>query len=173
MSRIAFAPALLSLVLILCLALPAAAGETPGAASIFLVRHAEKVNDSDDPELSEAGKARTRALAHTLKDARIERVYSTDYRRTRDTANLLAAMLELPVELYDPLDLAGLADSLRQSGQNSLVVGHSNTTPDLVELLGGDPGSEIDEESEYDRLYIVTIEAGGGTSSVLLRYGAE
>lgn len=173
MSRTAFAPVLSSLVLMLCLSLPAATRAEPGAAMFFLVRHAEKVDDSEDPELSEAGKQRATALAHTLKDAGIERVYSTDYRRTRDTASLLAALLELPMEIYDPLELSALADLLRQSGQNSLVVGHSNTTPELAALLGGDPGPEIDEESEYDRLYLVTIETSGEANSVLLRYGAN
>jgi phosphohistidine phosphatase SixA len=173
MSRTAFAPVLSSLLLMLCLALPTATRAEPGAATFFLVRHAEKVDDSDDPELAEAGKQRASVLARTLKDAGIERVYSSDYRRTRDTASLLAVLLELPVEIYDPLELPALADMLRQSGQNSLIVGHSNTTPELAALLGGDPGPEIDEESEYDRLYIVTIETSGEASSVLLRYGTN
>jgi broad specificity phosphatase PhoE len=173
MNRTAFAPVLFSLFLMLCLALPTAVRAEPGAAMLFLVRHAEKVDNSEDPELSEAGKQRAAALAHTLKDAGIERVYSTNYRRTRDTASLLAVLLELPVEIYDPLELPALADLLRQSGKNSLVVGHSDTTPELAALLGGDPGPEIDEESEYDRLYLVTIEASGDANSVLLRYGAN
>jgi broad specificity phosphatase PhoE len=173
MKRFTFAPALSSLVLMLCMVIPAVTQAAPGAASIFLVRHAEKVDASDDPGLSEAGQERARALAHTLKDAGIERVYTTDYRRTRDTANPFAARLALPVELYDPMVLAALADSLRQAGQNVLVVGHSDTTPELVDLLGGDPGPEIDEKSEYDRLYIVTIEPGGKGRSLLLRYGAN
>ena len=42
------------------------------------------------------------------------------------------------------------------------MVGHSNTTPALVEALGGDPGSPI-ESLEYDRLYMVTFEGGVGT----------
>jgi hypothetical protein len=51
------------------------------------------------------------------------------------------------------------------------VVGHSNTTPAAVELLGGEPGAEIDEADEYDRLYILTIATSGEVSTVVLRYG--
>jgi len=173
MSRTAIAPVFSSLFLMLCLAFPAATRAEPGAATIFLVRHAEKVNASEDPKLSRAGKRRARALADLLEDAGIERIYSSDYRRCRDTANPLAARLEIPVELYDPHELASLAKKLKQTGENSLVVGHSNTTPELAAQLGGDPGPEIDEKSEYDRLYIVTLGANGEASSVLLRYGAR
>jgi hypothetical protein len=52
------------------------------------------------------------------------------------------------------------------------VVGHSNTTTELVTLLGGEPGTEIEESSEYDRLYILTINPSGVTT-LLLRYGSE
>jgi len=160
-----------SLLLMLGMVLPPPANAEPTAAAIFLVRHAEKVEDSEDPELSGDGHQRAQALAYALKDAGIEQIYSTDYRRTRDTANPIAVLLQAPVEFYDPLELATLADRLRQSGQNALVVGHSNTTPELVALLGGDPGTEIDEESEYDRLYVVTLGTDGEVISVLLRYG--
>jgi hypothetical protein len=64
----------------------------------------------------------------------------------------------------------GLAQSLKQDGKRFLVVGHSNTTTELVTLLGGDPGTEIEESSEYDRLYILTINASGVTT-LLIRYG--
>jgi len=99
MSRTAIAPVFSSLFLMLCLAFPAATRAEPGAATIFLVRHAEKVNASEDPRLSRAGKRRARALADLLEDAGIERIYSSDYRRCRDTANPLAARLEIPVFL--------------------------------------------------------------------------
>jgi hypothetical protein len=51
------------------------------------------------------------------------------------------------------------------------VVGHSDTTPELVGLLGGDPGAPIDEPTEYDRLYVVTLGPDGTVTTVLLRYG--
>ena len=54
-----------------------------------------------------------------------------------------------------------------------LVAGHSNTTPKLVELLGGNPGPPIDEKTEYDRLYVVVLGADGAVTTTLLRYGAR
>ena len=47
----------------------------------------------------------------------------------------------------------GAQPELTRDGLRHLVVGHSNTTPPLVELFGGDAGPPIDEASEYDRLY--------------------
>ena len=138
---------------------------------VFFVRHAEKVDASADPELSSEGAERAADLAAALRDAGIERIHSSDYIRTRDTAAPVAERLGLEVELYDPRDLPALAALLREAGGRHLVVGHSNTTPAAVELLGGEPGAEIVEATEYDRLYVVTIGPDGAVSTVLLRYG--
>lgn len=138
---------------------------------VFLVRHAEKVDASADPELSESGRVRADELAKVLRSAKIEQVHSTDYIRTRKTAAPFAASLELDVSFYDPRDLEGFADQLREAGGRHLVVGHSNTTPALVELLGGEAHGPIHEPSEYDRLYIVTIDQNGSANTVLMRYG--
>jgi phosphohistidine phosphatase SixA len=139
---------------------------------VFLVRHAEKTDLGEDPELSAAGHERSVALAAALRNSEIEYVHSSDYIRTRDTAAPMATDHGLEVELYDPRDLPALVERLRGSGGRHLVVGHSNTTPSMVELLGGSPGSPIDEKAEYDRLYIVTIGGDGVVSSVMLRYGS-
>ena len=140
---------------------------------VFLVRHAEKVNAGQDPGLSPQGHQRAAELAVLLRDSGIDHVHSSDFIRTRDTAGAVATTLGLrDVELYDPSDLPALKEQLTQNGGRHLVVGHSNTTPPLVGLLGGDPGAPIDEDSEYDRLYVVTIGDDGTVSTVLLRYGA-
>ncbi len=168
--------AIRSLLLGLCLILlpvavladAAASGEsaasTPSAASpeadatVWLVRHAEKVDLTAESGLTEQGSARACALAHLLRSAGIERIHSSDYRRTRDTAAPLAARLGLDIELYDPRQLEDIAALLRQGGVH-LVVGHSNTTPPLVRLLGG--AADAMEDGDYDRLYRVTLGAGG------------
>lgn len=162
-----------SIILVLgFIAFPTAELLAEGPSTIFLVRHAEKTEASDDPALSEAGKLRAHELARVLRDAGIQHIYSTDYTRTRDTAAPLAALLKLELELYDPRELAEFAAKLKCRGSRQLVIGHSNTTPELVALLGGDPGEEIDESGEYDRLYIVSIDASGVTS-LLIRYGSS
>ncbi len=138
---------------------------------VFLVRHAEKVDSDSDPGLSAAGRERVAVLVDILRDAEIEFVHSSDYNRTRESATPIADARALDVKLYDPRDLPALAKQLRSSGGRHLVVGHSNTTPELVRLLGGDPVSAIDDRSEYDRLYVVTVGKDGTATSVLLRYG--
>ena len=140
---------------------------------IYLVRHAEKqlADPTDkDPGLTERGRQRAAQLARVLRDGGINSIYSTDYRRTRQTAAPLAQRLQLPIANYDPANLPALAARLRASPGNALVVGHSNTTPQLVELLGGDSVSAIDEAREYDRLYILVLRDGVVTS-LLQRYG--
>lgn len=141
--------------------------------TVFIVRHAEKESAGRNPVLSEAGKRRATLLAQILRDAELTHVYSTDYNRTMMTAAATADAEGLQIKKYNPAKLTAFAKSLKQAGGRHLVVGHSNTTPALVKLLGGDPGLPIEEASEYDRLYVVTIGAAGDTTSVLLRYGAN
>lgn len=143
--------------------------ETPSMV-VFLVRHAEKVDHSRDADLSEEGYIRARDLALVLADAGIEQVHSSDFIRTRNTASPVADLYGLEIDLYDPSDLQALADELKTTGGRHLVVGHSNTTPSLVEILGGEAGPAIVEATEYDRLYILTI-GKEGVKTVLLRYG--
>ena len=149
---------------------PAPAPETPAPEEsvFFLVRHAEKADQSEDPPLTEWGHARARNLARLLKDAGVGAIHSSDFVRTRDTAAPLATSLGLEVALYDPNDLPGLVQTLTGSAGRVLVVGHSNTTPELAGLRGGEPGSPIPED-EYDRLYVLTRRPGIGTTTVVLR----
>jgi broad specificity phosphatase PhoE len=133
------------------------AAESP--ARILLVRHAETAGEGSDPGLSEAGRRRAERLADVLAGEGVERILSTDLRRTRETAAPLAARLGLDLETYDPRELPALAERLRAEGGVVLVVGHSNTTPALVHLLGGDPGEPIAHD-EHDRLYRVDLPSG-------------
>lgn len=138
---------------------------------VFLVRHAEKTTAPDDPELTPEGTERAIRLSKLLRDAKIDQVHTSDYRRTRDTAAPIAKVLRTDPKLYDPTDLPSLVKRLREEGGGHLVVGHSNTTTEMVKLLGADPGSDIDDPAEDHRLYIVTIGAKGRAQATLLRYG--
>lgn len=147
------------------------------ATVIYLVRHAEPTlpmyaDSSSDPQLNEAGRARAEALADTLAAEHLDRIFSTDYRRTRQTASPVAERSGLEVEIYDPRSLEAFASRLAATPGRHLVVGHSNTTPELVRLLGGDPGEPIDEEREFDRLYVMVLTPDGEVTSLQLRYGA-
>jgi len=140
-----------------------------GPVLVYLVRHAEKLDDSRDPPLNEAGKARAVELARVLGDAGITHVWSTDFARTRSTAAPTAEALGVAVQTYDPSKGREFVEELLHTPGRHLVVGHSNTTPALVKLLGGEPGGPI-SDTEYDRLYVVVLD-GQRVTTTLLRYG--
>src|SRR5690606_17033120 len=119
---------------------------------------------------SPEGRERARTLARLLADARLDAVHSTRYRRTQETAAPAAERLGLATAAYDPGGTEAFVAGLRARGGRHLVVGHSNTIPELVRALGGDPGAPIDED-EYDRLYVLTV-GRERTSTMLLRFGA-
>lgn len=142
-----------------------------GPVVVYLVRHAEKADDGTaDPPLTVAGKIRVRILKTLLTDVDLTQVHTTDWRRTLDTAQPIAEAAGLEPSVYDPADLAGLASAIRAMPGKHFVAGHSNTTPQLVEALGGEPGEPI-HDMEYDRLYIVTIPPGSAPLTTLLRFG--
>ena len=150
---------------------PVAVEAQSDAVVVYLVRHSERAEDgTNDPPISVAGQARSELVADLLQDAGITHIHTTDFKRTRSTGAPTARRTGVEMELYNPRDLAGFAGELRATPGRHLVLGHSNTTPQLVEALGGDPGSPI-EEMEYDRLYIVTV-TDAGASTVLLRFGS-
>jgi len=124
---------------LLACSLPAADDLPPvgGVQNVVLLRHAEKEAGVPDPGLTAAGHARAEFIAGWLGDPErhIEAIWSSDYRRTRETAQPLADRLGLEVRLYDPRDLPGLAARLRNQEFNAVVIGHSNTTPELASLL--------------------------------------
>jgi phosphohistidine phosphatase SixA len=125
-------------------------------STVFIVRHAEKVDDSKDAELSETGRARAETLANMLRDAKIGAIYATEFKRTQQTAAPLAKALGLTVTNLPAADQAALVAKLRASTANSLVVGHGNTIPDVIKALGISEPVNI-SESDYDNLFVVVL----------------
>jgi len=139
---------------------------------VILVRHAERADAGTaaakmagaDPDLSEAGKARAASLAALLKDAKISAIFTTEYKRTRDTAQPLAAATGITAAAINSKDAAGLIDNVKASPGNVLVVGHSNTLPEIIKALGiGEPVSIA--EDQFDNLFVVVR----GAKPALLR----
>ena len=122
--------------------------------SVYLVRHAEKGSDSKNPQLTECGKARAEQLATLLSQTNIEHIYSTHYQRTMQTAKPLADQQQLAIKNYNPRYLEQLSLKLQQQKANTLVVGHSNTTPELVTLLTKETIAPLSEK-DYQQLYQV------------------
>lgn len=139
----------------------AAEFETQAKKTIYLVRHAEKQIDvGDDPSLTDVGKDRALNLVGVLGSKNISAIYSTNYQRTMETAKPLSTALGIQIKFYDPDALESFAEQLQGTSGNALVVGHSNTTPMLSWLLGGEAYGDI-EESEYDRLYQLDLSNDG------------
>lgn len=120
--------------------------------SIYLVRHAEKQKNSDDPALTACGRLRAQHLATFLEQVPLKNIYSTKYNRTMATAQPTSQRKKIAIKNYSPKHLSQLAIRLKQLKQNSLIVGHSNTTPQLVELLS-DEKTKLLNESDYQALY--------------------
>lgn len=159
------------------LALAASVAPARAQTIVYLVRHAEPelpamgAQAARDPVLNMAGRERAHALVHVLRQAGITDILSTDYHRTQETVAPLAEALGIEVRSYDPRALDELAGRLKATPGRYVVAGHSNTTPQLVAALGGDPGEPINESYEFDRLYQVVIGKDGSVTTTLLRYG--
>jgi broad specificity phosphatase PhoE len=164
----------LIIVLVMFIALPALAG-APRLTTVILARHAEKADTSADTELSAIGHARANELARVLAGTNVAAVYTTQFARTRQTGAPLAAALKLtPVAVEATKSYAkDLADRIRRDhvGQTVVVVGHSNTTIDVMKELGV-PNPPLIPEPQFDDLFVVTFIEGAAPSVVALRYGA-
>ncbi len=128
-------------------------------STVYFVRHAEKQSDgTKDPDLTPLGQTRARKLAHILSHANIDKIYSTDYKRTMNTAKPLAEKLGYKINSYDPRNPELLIAELKSNfTKNYLIVGHSNSTPNLINsILARNQYSQI-EESDYGNLYILKI----------------
>ena len=131
--------------------------------SIFLVRHAERADSvpgqpptmASDPDLSDVGRARSQALASVLKDAGITAIYTTEYKRTQQTAEPIAKALGVTSVVIKASETARLVKELAASKGNALVIGHSNTVPDVIKGLGVTTPQAI-KDDEFDNLFIVT-----------------
>ena len=126
-----------SLVFTLLALAACAATPEPAPPPTWVMRHLNTPAGERDPELTPEGQRAALVLANWFRDERPVAIYVSDYRRTRQTAAPLAARLGLTPILYDPADTPGLIARVRATAGPVLIVGHSNTVPDIVEQLGG------------------------------------
>jgi len=150
-----------------------APAQAQGARTIYLVRHADKVSDETDSPLSDAGRTRAKCLARTLEDAHVQEIFTSDLRRTQQTAAPLAEKLHLKpvaIPISRPDDLI---DAIRSSKAGSvLVVWHDATLPRILRALGAPEITPI-AHTEYDRFFVLTLVGEGKESKTgfaALRY---
>ncbi len=141
--------------------------------TIVFVRHGERLNTTDTTSLSPQGLQRAAALRHVLDSTNISTIFVTEKRRTQQTAQPTATAHTLtPIEIPEA-ETDRLVDSLRSRlGQTMLVVGHSNTVPQVIGLLGISPPPTIGG-TEFDKLFILSMRSQGGTRLTKLQYGAQ
>jgi broad specificity phosphatase PhoE len=162
------------LLLVITLSLPSFAQEpeiSEEASTFYFIRHAEK-NRSDkenkNPNLTQDGLFRAVKWSLVMKNMEFDAVYSTDYNRTKQTAQPTAEKNELGLTIYDPRNLDGKAFLEANKGKTVLIVGHSNTTPAFVNsVIGKEKYQGIDDNNNAN-LYIVTVTPSGEMSDVLL-----
>ncbi len=144
----------------------------PAWSTFILVRHAEKAGSERLSELTPAGTARAERLANMLSDAPVKAVYSTDYTRTKATAQPTATHHQLQLQLYMSDQLDSLAQALKAWHKEGVVLisGHSNTTPALANsFIGADKFKPIDD-ADYSQLYIITCREDQRCTATRLRY---
>jgi 2,3-bisphosphoglycerate-dependent phosphoglycerate mutase len=138
----------------------------------ILLRHAEKDTIQPgskamnaNPTLSKMGYKRAKKLVRTLKGYSIDSIFSTDFLRTTATVAPLAKKLHVPVSKYIHKTLSLFANQLLNvQNKTMVIVGHSNSTPALVNLLIKQENYQALDETIFSKIFIVRI--GNGKSTV-------
>ncbi len=137
----------------------------------YLIRHAEK-DRSDaterDPMLNDVGIQRAENWAKVFKDIPFDMVYSTNYNRTKATAQPIATSKEIELTMYDPNNMFDTKFQEATKGKTVLVVGHSNTTPAFANAILKEKKYENLPDDENGGLFIITICSDKSVSSQVL-----
>ncbi|PQB04043.1 SixA phosphatase family protein [Aureitalea marina] len=141
-----------------------------GATTYFLIRHAEK--DRSDPSnknpgLTKKGFFRADRWADLFSSTELDAIYSTDYDRTLMTASPTARKKELEIQLYDPSKLFSEEFQQATAGKTVLVVGHSNTTPAMVNAMIGENKYADMDDNDNGTLFVVTLMDGKSEVQIL------
>ena len=137
-----------------------------GNKTIVLVRHAEKAASTEmdktgDVDLSAEGRERAERLAQAIKKYKPHEIFSTDYKRTRQTAEPIAKLRGKEIQIYDPQKQADLIPKiLASTTDHYLIVGHSNTIPALANLLAKKDIFKQLQDAEYGVIWVIRIKKG-------------
>ena len=150
--------------------------QTFAQATVYVVRHAEKVRtdpDDKDPPLTCTGAERALVLAKALRSVKFSAIYATEYRRTQLTVEPTAKRMKIKTTLVKAKGTKKLATLLKERprGETVLVAAHSNTISSLLRALGVNESVSIKEE-DYDNLFVVVPAETGSPIFLRLHYGA-
>lgn len=129
-------------------------------SSFYLIRHAEKlrINKSErNPKLNEKGVIRAEKWKEVLKNINLDKIYSTNYNRTIETANPTSKSQNIDITIYSPSNIDYGNFKEINKGKKVLIVGHSNTIPNFVNgLIEKDFYDQIGDLNNSN-LFIVNI----------------
>jgi broad specificity phosphatase PhoE len=132
---------------LIALAAGCATSPPAGPPGVYVMRHLHTPEGERDPDLTAEGQRVAALVPNWFAGEQVRAIYVSDYRRTRQTAAPLAARLGLTPIVYDPRDTPALIARVRAGPLPALIVGHSNTVPDIVAQLGGTrPGPLVHED---------------------------
>jgi DNA-binding winged helix-turn-helix (wHTH) protein/broad specificity phosphatase PhoE len=135
---------------------------------IFILRHTEKADDSENPDLSAKGIERAKYWKKVLQHTEIDHVYTTDFKRNIETALLISDNNSVKPELYYPMSFDVQKFLKLIKGETVLIIGHSNTIPDMVNRLINENKYPPMSHKNYNILYLITINENGDSSSSML-----
>ena len=152
---------------VLVLTLACSSPESP--TTFILIRHAEKANDgTNDPDLKAEGKERAFRLAELLKETKVAAIYATNFKRTRQTVEPLAAEKNIAIQKYEAFQAEEIEKILDEHrGETVVVCGHTNNIPWTANLLTGTDDLKEYDESQYGIFLIVTVVHKGSNARVL------
>ena len=160
-----------AVLLVASIAVLAPARTARAQEAIYIVRHAERLDQSRDSPLSTDGAGRARRLREMLVAAGITHIFTSEFQRTIETAKPLADELHLTSQALPSADVQLLASKLAalKPHDRALVVGHSNTVPQLLRALKIDT-AVIVNDSDYDNLFIVVPVKESAPSLLRLKF---
>lgn len=143
----------------------------PGTTTIYIVRHAEKdISDpkNQDPELTDVGRERAKDLNKKLKNQKIDAVFSSKFKRTKQTGAVVAEQNGLSIIEYDAHNYTAISELVKTKYKNKrvLIIGHSNTVLELIESFGATRPLAALTDDDYDFFFEVKI---GHMAKVALR----
>lgn len=149
-----------------------AAAQSTTLTTFVLVRHAEKSTEpGDDPELKPEGTERAKRFASLFANADIDAVYSTRFKRTKNTVTPIAQAKGKEVQVYESMK-PDFVDQLiaKHAGKTVVIAGHSNTVPQIANMLVGKEQFQNFPDSEYGNILIVTVLKRGDGTVVRMSY---
>ncbi|MDT0295598.1 SixA phosphatase family protein [Mesonia ostreae] len=138
----------------------------------YFIRHGEKdrSTDGNNPSLKKVGQERAENWAKILQDKKIDLVYSSNFKRTQQTAAPTAKVFNTEVRSYSVKKLNDVDFQKETKGKTVLVVGHSDTTPKFVNLILGKQKYKDIDDGNNSNLYKIVVYKNGKMKSSLTKH---